>query len=77
MNLGEIFRSFTRSMKFNRFVKMRLKRGYETQTEVKCETEKKGERTNGAEKTISRSNLNEVQRMVNDSKVEGERILNE
>lgn len=64
-------------MKFNRFVKIRLKRGYETQTEVKCETEKKGERTNGAEKTISRSNLNEVQRMVNDSKVEGERILNE
>lgn len=56
---------------------MRLKRGYETQIEVKCETEKKGERKNGAEKTISRSNLNEVQRMVNNSKVEGERILNE
>lgn len=77
MNLGEIFHSFTRSMKFNQFVKMRLKRGYETQIEVKCETEKKRERKNGAEKTISRLNLNEIQRMVNNSKVEGERTLNE
>lgn len=77
MNLGEIFHSFTRSMKFNQFVKIRLKRDYETQIEVKCETEKKGERKNGAKKTISRLNLNEVRRMVNNSKVEGERTLNE